>query len=97
MTYIVPANHPAIAGHFPGNPIVPGAVILSYLAEHARQQGIAITGIKRSKFLLLLKPTEPFLIELDAASGKFTIAAGDEGSRRVIAKGVVLLGDADGG
>ena len=47
-------QHPALAGHFPGNPIVPGVVLLDY-AIHALAQlgGLSEAGIRigTAKFL----------------------------------------------
>ena len=98
----VPSTHPAIAGHFPGNPIVPGAVLLSYVVAQAAATGMAISGIKRCKFLRLVKPEQPFCINIDAASGKFSIVAGDQTADglpqgEIIAKGSLLLHTASAG
>jgi 3-hydroxymyristoyl/3-hydroxydecanoyl-(acyl carrier protein) dehydratase len=63
------ADHPSLAGHFPGEPIVPGLVILdevfSALAEWRKR--CQLTGIRAVKFVLPLKPEQPFTICLTAA------------------------------
>jgi 3-hydroxymyristoyl/3-hydroxydecanoyl-(acyl carrier protein) dehydratase len=55
----IAATHPALPGHFPGNPIVPGVVLLDRIAaaiERARGQRLA--KIASVKFLAPLKPEE---------------------------------------
>ncbi len=52
-------EHPALAGHFPGNPIVPGALLLDCVVA-AVGQGAADGGvvIRSVKFLHPLRPGE---------------------------------------
>ena len=33
MYFTIPADHPALPGHFPGQPIVPGVVVLDRVVE----------------------------------------------------------------
>lgn len=64
-------NHPALAGHFPGNPVVPGVVILSELVQateawlHWTGDPVAVTSVK---FMRLLRPSEPFTLLLERLS-----------------------------
>lgn len=58
--FTIAPEHPALPGHFPGNPIVPGVVVLqrvlSLLAAHTEAEG-AVT-IVDAKFLRPLYPGE---------------------------------------
>ncbi len=64
-------THPALAGHFPGNPIIPGVVILNELlcvAEnclHWRPGPLAIPSVK---FMHPLRPSDPFTLVLERRS-----------------------------
>ena len=55
-----PADHPALAGHFPGNAIVPGVVlldaVLSYIGADAP---FRLTGVK---FLHAVRPGDRIVI-----------------------------------
>jgi 3-hydroxymyristoyl/3-hydroxydecanoyl-(acyl carrier protein) dehydratase len=70
---VMSAEHPSLAGHFPGTPIVPGVVILDeVLAALNEWQGCSrIAAIPAVKFLAPLKPGQPFTIclSLVAESG----------------------------
>jgi 3-hydroxymyristoyl/3-hydroxydecanoyl-(acyl carrier protein) dehydratase len=66
-TFRVPAKHPALTGHFPGNPIVPGVVILDAVIAAAVAwlgAGFQVRGLSHAKFLAPLKPDQAARIEL---------------------------------
>jgi 3-hydroxyacyl-[acyl-carrier-protein] dehydratase len=57
------------SGHFPGNPLVPGVVVLEQVAAQVLQscpQPAVLTAITMVKFLSPLKPGETLTIEWDA-------------------------------
>lgn len=58
--FIITADHPALPGHFPGQPIVPGVVIVDQvIALLADTQGLQASGIRKLKFLKPLLPGQP--------------------------------------
>lgn len=62
---VIPADHPAFAGHFPGAPIVPGVVLLDAVIHFiGTQTGLTAKAwhINSVKFLSPLTPGEPALI-----------------------------------
>ena len=64
-------NHPALAGHFPGNPVVPGVVILTALLQATEEQLHWTRGpvsVSSVKFMRLLRPGEPFTLLLEPRS-----------------------------
>jgi 3-hydroxyacyl-[acyl-carrier-protein] dehydratase len=88
------AEHPSLPGHFPDAPIVPGVVILdevlTALAEWRGNCQLAV--IRAVKFLVPLKPEQPFTICLSAGTNTegeidFWCRAED----RVIAEGRLQL------
>jgi len=68
---IIPADHPSLAGHFPGNPIVPGVVILDEVVDALLQSGQArgLIGIPSVKFTAPLRPGQAFLMRFGALTG----------------------------
>ena len=61
-------EHPSLAGHFPGHPVVPGVVMLGEIMNAIREMArehIEFVGIPSAKFLSPLNPGEPLTIRLD--------------------------------
>ena len=58
----VPSDSRFLDGHFPGNPIVPGAILLGMAADALATQGRELQGVRRVKFLRPLPPETPFEI-----------------------------------
>ncbi len=54
-----PHDHPASQGHFPGNPIIPGAVVLSETAQAIAagfDSAPALCQVRSAKFLHPVRP-----------------------------------------
>jgi 3-hydroxymyristoyl/3-hydroxydecanoyl-(acyl carrier protein) dehydratase len=78
-TFQIDPSHPSLPGHFPGNPIVPGVVLLDRLAaEVERTLNAPLRKLPQVKFLRPLKPGESARLTIDAAARRFVIECGGE-------------------
>ncbi|MBS1143841.1 MAG: hypothetical protein H6R14_1247 [Proteobacteria bacterium] len=67
--WTVPADHPAFAGHFPGNPIVPGVVLLDraiLFAEAMLDRPGLTWQVGNAKFFSPVRPAEMLTFTLTA-------------------------------
>ena len=75
----VARDHPAYEGHFPGNPILPGVVILAeVLASIARATSVPVDGweVSNTKFLEPVAPGTPLTLtheRLDNGGVRFEV------------------------
>jgi 3-hydroxymyristoyl/3-hydroxydecanoyl-(acyl carrier protein) dehydratase len=78
-TLRIGAAHPALAGHFPGNPVVPAVVVLERVAAALRTwRGERVEKLD-AKFVQPLLPDEDAVIELHAESARirFSVTRAD--------------------
>lgn len=90
----IPAAHPALPGHFPGHPIVPGVLLLDEVMVATRQQsGLEIIRLQLIKFSSALLPDEPahVLFETDGEQATFLITSQRDNTNVIIAKGKMLM------
>jgi 3-hydroxyacyl-[acyl-carrier-protein] dehydratase len=59
-SFRVPVDHPALAGHFPGHPMVPGVVLLDRALTliAARLEGLTVIGLNTVKFTAIVLPEQ---------------------------------------
>jgi 3-hydroxyacyl-[acyl-carrier-protein] dehydratase len=79
----IPKDHPALPGHFPGTPVVPGVVLLDELLSAAERQlgrRLPIAGLPQVKFLAPLLPAEEAYgaLEIDGARLTFRVERAGE-------------------
>ena len=57
--FVVPADHPSLDGHFPGQPVVPAVVLLDAVLAAIRTRGnFVLRSIPVAKFLQPVLPEE---------------------------------------
>ena len=98
FTFIVPADHPALPGHFPGRAIVPGVLLLD---EALRGIGRALgaspaaapKSLQQVKFAAPLLPEETAQVtfERDGQRLRFSVTTQRGGSAVLLASGSVVL------
>jgi 3-hydroxymyristoyl/3-hydroxydecanoyl-(acyl carrier protein) dehydratase len=91
-TFVVPADHPALPGHFPGTPVVPGVVVLDHVLSAGERwllRSIRAQGLKQVKFHSPLLPGETADVSLEIAGDSlgFRVTRGEQ----PIAQGAFLI------
>lgn len=84
-------DHPALPGHFPGHPVVPGVLVIDEVIETLRQhrgQPLVVTGLPSVKLSSPVLPGERLTIEIvleNAGTAAFTCRVG----HRIVAAGSI--------
>lgn len=80
----ISADHPSLPGHFPGRPVVPGAVILAEIEHTAAASlgGARIAGFPAVKFMSPMLPDQQCDLTLtDKGAGNATFELTHDGRR----------------
>ena len=90
-SFTISSDHPALPGHFPGQPVVPGVVLLDAVREALASEmpGQRIAGILYVKFMQPLLPDQVCTLNIDHGQSRcrFRIESGD----RLVAQGELAL------
>lgn len=97
MNKQAPKDHPALPGHFPNNPLIPGVVLLDWAWQAALATlpaGTQLAGISHAKFLAPVRPGDQLQFQFSAPdeTGKlsFTITLAER--QQVAAQGSFKIG-----
>ena len=82
----VASSHPCLPGHFPGNAIVPGVLILNLVTESilARHPGCRAVSFPRVKFLSPVTPETEFILTWKSRPDGFIDFYCDNGNLRLV-------------
>lgn len=88
VTFSVPSTHPALPGHFPGQPLVPGVVMLEQVAMALRAwRDERLARVAEAKFVAPLLPGELAEVSLSEAGARARFEIRRDGE--LLARGMV--------
>ena len=92
----IPGDHPSLPGHFPGNPVVPGVVILNEIVRMVETQlfGKFVVGFKFIKFVKPLRPDSEVVVRWKE-KGTDMLDITCEHNDCVVVKGQLALSEKD--
>lgn len=90
----VAADHPSLAGHFPGAPLVPAVLLLEAVGEAIREGGGVMRGVETAKFRRPVRPGETVSIALRPTPDPTRISFICQVGVHVVADGVVVAAPA---
>ena len=88
QTIVIPTDHPALSGHFPGSPVVPGVVILQQVIERIEPYlggEAGVTGVDNVKFLSPLLPGEALTLHFASKGEGLVRFDGSTQDRQIVA------------
>ena len=92
----IPESHACYAGHFPGDPLVPGALMVQWLVElieaEDKKKGksdLTITVLKSMKFILPIRPGDDCEVTITHRDEKIMIECTCKG--QLVLKGQFLV------
>ena len=91
-TTLLEPGHPSLAGHFPGNPLAPGVLLLDRVMQAAARgwPGKRVSGLPQAKFVQPWRPGQRLDIVLEeVATGRLRFACRHAG--QLVAQGQLGL------
>src|SRR5262249_61793756 len=62
-------EHPSLVGHFPGEPIVPGAILLDHAISYVeRSSAKRVSRVAVAKFIVPVRPRQVVVITVDTTA-----------------------------